>query len=381
MFDDHFDSIFSQLESFSPTLDDDDLFAPVSSASQSPVDSHRVPLPAVSHAPPPLPVASLPSLKLCFVSQNVMKSNYAIHSLLNVSSSGRFVADIILIQEPWFGRIGINVISGHDILGCPSHPDWQCILPPFGDLRPDVAIYIPKTHPSWSLKVQTDLISHPSILLVDISTLDNIFHILNIHNPSDCLSLPPLIHIPFPDGHKSIIAGDFNLHHPLWSQEHHHTKISPESELLVDALSLKNLFPMNYLGIKTFFRKDYSSVLDLVWTSFPISPHLSDFLVNQPMHCGSDHYPLMWSLSFHPLEEPPHNFLFTDENSEYWDDTFLNEMSSWSFPEHITSLTVFHDAVNHLMDAMLTASVTACVRKSRSPRSAKWFNKEVCLAL
>ena len=149
----------------------------------------------------------------------------------------------------------------------------------------------------------------------------------------------------------------------------------------MDALSLKNFFLMNCPGIETFFRKDYSSVLDLVWASFPLSPHLSDFLVNRPMHCGSDHYPLTWSLLFHPLENPPHNFLFTDKNSEYWDDAFLNKMSSWPFPKQITSPTEFHEAVDYLMDTMLAALVMACIRKPCSPRSAKWFNKEVRLAL
>ena len=365
-----FDALFSELETFSPVLDNKDIFFPPLSPSLSP------PLSV------PLCDSSLSvSLKLRFVLQNVMKSNYAIHSLLNVSSSGRFVADVILIQEPWFGKIGINVISGHDILGCPSHSDWQYILPPCGDLKPDVAIYIPKSHPGWKLEVRTDLISHPSILVVDISSSDDVFHITNVYNLSDCSSLPPLVHIPFPANHKSIITGNFNLHHPLWSRTDHQTKISPESEQLVDSLSLKDFFPMNCPGVETFFRKDYSLVLDLVWSSFPISPHLSDFLVNRPMHCGSDHYPLTWSLSFHPLEDPPCNFLFTEENSEGWDDSFLNEMTSWPFPEKITSPVDFTSAVNFLMDAMIMASITACTRKPRSPKSAKWFNKEVRMAL
>ena len=137
-----FEALFSELETFSPTLDNEDIFSLPPS----------LPLSQRSSSPPCIPLPSV-SLKLRFVSQNIMKSNYAIHSLLNVSSSGRFVADVILIQEPWFGRIGIDVISGLDVLGCPSHPDWQCILPPFGDLRPDVAIYVPKSHPTWKLEV------------------------------------------------------------------------------------------------------------------------------------------------------------------------------------------------------------------------------------
>lgn len=37
--------------------------------------------------------------------------------------------------------------------------------------------------------------------------------------------------------------------------------------------------------------------------------------------------------------------------------------------------------VSFLMDAMITALVTACARKPCSPRAAKWFNKDVHLAL
>ena len=256
-------------------------------------------------------------------------------------------------------------------IGCPSHPDWQCILPPFGDLCSNITIYIPKSHPLWKLEVHTDLMSHPSILLVDISTLDDIFCIINIYNPSDCSLFPPLVHIPFPPKHKSIIAGDFNLHHLFWSHPDYQSKISSESEQLMDTLSIKDFFPMNCPGVKTFFRKDYSLVLDFVWSSFPLSSHLSDFLVNCPMHCGSDHYPLMWSLSFHPLEDPPCNFLFNEENSDNWDDTLLNEMNPWPFPDLITSPSDFYAVCQGHSCPITSTEQLYMVQVSTTRRSTK----------
>jgi hypothetical protein len=103
----NFDSLFAELEAFSPELDDADIFVPPLSSSPSVSSSDH----------------SVPPSKILFISQNVMKSNVVTHSLLNISSSKGYPADVILIQEPWFGRIGIDVITGKDIFGCPSHPN------------------------------------------------------------------------------------------------------------------------------------------------------------------------------------------------------------------------------------------------------------------
>ena len=120
-----------------------------------------------------------------------MKSNALMHSLLNVSSSSPFATDIILFQEPWYGRIGIDVVSGQDIFGTPSHRDWMCILPSFHNQAPDVAIYVPKTRNSWHVQSRSDLFSHPSIITIDIITEHDTFLMVNVYNPSDCSALVP----------------------------------------------------------------------------------------------------------------------------------------------------------------------------------------------
>ena len=170
----------------------------------------------------------------------------------------------------------------------------MCILPSFHDQMPDVAIYVPKTRNSWHVQSRSDLFAHPSIMAIDVITEQDTFLVINIYNPSDCSALGPLIHSVLPH-RKVIISGDFNLHHPLWSKPSHTSKISDNSELLVDSMSSKGFLPLNLPGVKTFFQKDYSSVLDLTWISTPIAPHISDFEVNFPMFAGSDHYPLTLS--------------------------------------------------------------------------------------
>ena len=300
-----FDSLFAELETFDPDIDVSDLYVPPSIPSSSSQSSNIV---------PNFPFTQTNDFSsLCFVSQNVMKSNTCIHSLLNISSSPPFAADIILIQEPWYGRIGIDVISGKDIYGIPFHRDWMSILPPHGDQPPDVAIYVPKARSLWQVQARSDLFSNPSILAIDVITEQESFLVINVYNPSDNSVLPYIIHTDFPCRSKVVIAGDFNLHHPSWSRSIHHTKISEESELLVDSMSSKGFLTLNSPGIETFFRKDYTSVLDLVWISASISTLVTDFKVNHPMHSGGDHYPITWSINFSPISEIPVNYLFHDD--------------------------------------------------------------------
>ena len=345
-----FDQLFAELELFSPIIENSDL-SEISYDSPS-QDSFI--------SPSNFPISSS---KLRFVSQNAMKSNVLMHSLLNVSSSNPFSTDVILFQEPWYRRIGIDVTSGQDIFGTPSHRDWMCILPSFHNQTLDVAIYVPKTRNSWHVQSRSDLFAHPSIMAIDVITKQDTFLVINMYNPSDCSALGFLIHAILPH-RKVIISGDFNLHHPLWSKPSHTSKISDNSELLVDSMSSKGFLPLNLPGMETFFRKDYSSVLDLTWISTPIAPHVSDFEVNFPMFAGSDHYPLTWSLSFSPLDDTPSNFLFHKDKHTDWVKTFKSELNSkWSFPLDNLDLPQFTSAVDIFMDAMVKTSMEICLRK------------------
>jgi hypothetical protein len=142
-------------------------------------------------------------------------------------------------------------------------------------------------------------------------------------------------------------------------------------------MSLKGFLPLNSPGIETFFRKDYSSVLDLVWISSSMSAHISDFKVNHPMHSGSDHYPLTWSILFVPFDTGEINFLFKDDKEEAWMDEFEKNMKHWNFPSPIPDIPTLSDAIETLTNAMSLTSKSICSRKPRSPKSAKWFDENV----
>ena len=65
-----------------------------------------------------------------FIQHNCMKSTIAMDSILEIAAH---TADIVLIQEPWYG-LGRTI----------SHPSFECILPGghAPDSRPRVALYV-----------------------------------------------------------------------------------------------------------------------------------------------------------------------------------------------------------------------------------------------
>jgi hypothetical protein len=85
--------------------------------------------PKHSHAlcPPTQPPSLMASVSLVFV--NMCHCNAAMYSLLNSNTQ----ADIILVQEPWHGKIGMACSDvdpkGVDILGGAANPMWDCIYP------------------------------------------------------------------------------------------------------------------------------------------------------------------------------------------------------------------------------------------------------------
>jgi len=66
-----------------------------------------------------------PSVPLTVIQLNCNKKGYTIHALLN---KHRHDTDILLLQEPRWGRIGTN-IQGNDIKGPIGHSSWIPILP------------------------------------------------------------------------------------------------------------------------------------------------------------------------------------------------------------------------------------------------------------
>ena len=138
----------------------------------------------------------------------------------------------------------------------------------------------------------------------------------------------------------------------------------------------------NTPGVGTFFRKDYESVLDLLWSSSQMTAHISNYRVRHDLHMGSDHYPSTFEVSYSP--EPPiePSFSFRDDNRDPWQESFSTHLeTTWTFHDYLPDAATFVWATNILMDAMITASKDTCQCKERTSRANKWFNGDVKDAL
>ena len=87
--------------------------------------------------------------------------------------------------------------------------------------------------------------------------------------------------------------------------------------------SEKGLDLLNTKGQETFFRKQYTSVLDLLWVSTTASARVTDFRVSYNLFAGGNHFPLTWTCYTEPLPPPSSsNFNFHDDNSKVWKEAF-----------------------------------------------------------
>ena len=91
--------------------------------------------------------------------------------------------------------------------------------------------------------------------------------IINIYNTKKTPHLTDLRtflrkHIQSNTYNGIIIAGDFNLHHPLWNPPSCHD-CDPEADVLIDTMAQLQLKPMLPAGTITFIKA--KTAIDLVW--------------------------------------------------------------------------------------------------------------------
>ena len=315
-------------------------------------------------------------LKLNFLSQNVMKLNILQHAILNNALSG-LGKDIILLQEPWHGRIGLDyerqsTESRSEKLGTVNNREWIQILPTTEDI-PDVVAYVRKKHHGWNITLRADLIRHPSIMILHVSTGTEDLLIVNLYNPSDNSVAPLLSAINFPDI-PTIITGDFNLHHPMWKRKE--TKADPIAQPLVNWLTTYQYTLLNNTGEITWQRGKLSSVLDLTWANQDAFPLIQHWGVREDLHTGSDHLPITWTYNTNTNESHRKipEYKTQEDLQTPWAEAFSNKLrEGWIWNDVLSDEPSFLMATNVLHDAMIYASELTLKPKPKKPRPSFWF--------
>ena len=363
-------------------------FSPVSSSS----DSAPPVSPSASSSSSSTPLPSIPPVR--FFQNNVNRANTITHAILN-SFTDDF--DILLLQEPWRGRIGTarsdDDPDGREIFGEPQQKSWRQYLPVPGSVGTDtpsrVTAYVNRGRSDLRVVGRTDLLEHPDAIILELQIGDFSCLIINVYNDPRESVIPLLTTIPLPDL-PICITGDFNMHHDLWS-EGDSSKTTGRTEDMVDWMTSNGFTLLNQKGEVTFARRSHHSVLDLTWINeeFVSDDRFQNWRVREDLDSGSDHIPITWEIDlggFHPHIGPDSGvFGFKAEHQKPWL-TALSSAVSTHFPHHV--LTVEHPT-EHDLDLSITGFMRALEQatsqtipiKKFSAKANPWWSDELRVAL
>ncbi|KAF8632119.1 hypothetical protein AX17_004922 [Amanita inopinata Kibby_2008] len=320
------------------------------------------------------------------------------HMLLNTLDN----IDIILIQEPWFDKIGIarslTDPQGEKALGTVSNPAWDIFLPlsPDPTQPPRVATCIRKRLTNLRYIPRPDIINSPDVLIIDIASDDLTSRFINIYNAgpgSKATAVNSLREANLDPLVPTIVAGDFNLHHPSWSLQNSAVALHPSSAAnnLADWLVSNAFTTLNDTSSPTRRGRtnQTDSIIDLTNANLPALADglVSDWRCSEEFAFDSDHNALSWTSILHKQEsEPPENtptgYRIDPENKADWKEAFLNTIMDNPPPESYLSPEDVESGAKSILQAMSNATAASMPRRSgKAPPKAKWWNDNCDKAL
>ena len=324
---------------------------------------------------------------ICIMSVNMRRSNALTHALL----ASEPPADIILIQEPWYDRVSIRRSdtdpAGTNTLGGVSSPLWNFIYPGIADLgstRAKVMAFTRKSNPAFSVANRLDLVSHPSLLTLEVIAGDNHFFITNVyHDIKDPTCRNSLFNLELNPLTPALYISDFNTHSPTWSPPGF-----PRSSWAHDleAWATLNLLDLlNAPGVPTRFgegpldRPHRDSTIDLAWVNAAAAQDdlFQNFLVDRDASLGSDHAALLVTYcSTDDIDTAaPAPFLgysIPPEKEEDW----IRQFPTRPLPPLLTINDIDTETELLHFDIDLTSELTLEKCRPFSPRAVPWWNQE-----
>ena len=336
-------------------------------------------------------------VKLLWV--NVRRSNPRLHALLNSNKH----ADIILVQEPWFDKIGTTRSDfepeGTDILGTVANPLWDIIYPKYNPgKRCKVVAYQRISSTFFTATNRLDLASNYHTLAIDIHTDAETFRVYNIYhdahttdagnepnrasretriwslNHITSLEIDPLV--------PTVIGGDFNTHARAWSPPDIRQStwaIDIEEWAIAQGLDL-----LNTPGIPTRHgdRRQRDTTIDLIWIN-EAAMHddtFQELSIDFAASLGSDHAGLwLTHYLFQAVDHAPQDswlppYTIQDTAKEAWINNFRVDAR---IPGHTVDPAEVEAESTRLSSYIEEISIaTFEQRKEFSPRGARWWNNE-----
>lgn len=342
--------------------------------------------------------SNLTTAPIHVVQFNAQHSSPTITTLLNKHCRD---IDILLLQEPHWAGLG-NDASGKRVHGPVRNGSWKMIIPVESqyddDPRPRVMVYY-KANPTFQLVHRTDIISHPDVMVIDLVQegqpticLVNIYNCPDRANRSSSVAFR-LRYLNLPTDRPVILAGDWNIHHPLWSIND--ARPTANAAAIADWLDDKGFTIQNSKGEATWHaqgRRHGESVIDLTFCNTHATQlnTVKEWALDPRLSYGSDHTAIRWTID--PGVREVENvcglkYNMKDVDDKEWITAFqqrlepkrhaLTPLLSRSHamgPNELDKCTeVFQDLLN---------DATAAVAKQRKPSaSAKpWWDRELSAA-
>ena len=215
---------------------------------------------------------------------NLHGSNAKTHSILNNPNSAQFTA-LLLQEQNWSNYTNTSLL----------HPSWTVIESTTKTKwPPKSAIYINNRilHTSSFRQIH---IPHSHVTAISITDnekkatlLINIYNSRN-HGPISLLRQYLREHVNAKDYKTIIMAGDFNLHHPLWNSEGY-LKHDAQADELIEMMAEHNMRLLLPPGTITF--PNAGTTIDLIWGNENAEQTLLKCQISEDNDHGSDHLPI-----------------------------------------------------------------------------------------
>jgi ribonuclease HI len=330
---------------------------------------------------------------------NAARSNTRMHGILNDDDYNEF--DIVLFQEPWYGKIGLErssaSASGEPIYGSIANAAWEGFTPSGANANNParVATYVRKRS-RIGARPRPDIVETPDIICVSLQWSDKSFTIVNVYNPGPgrrATSVHALLEVNLDPSIPTAVAGDFNLHHVAWSLNDRlgWGPSCTAADKLIEWLASNTLTLENNTQIPTRIGRtnQQDSILDLTfWNHAATTTDMfTDWECRPDLALRSDHNAITWSISadgednLNVVREPDTKHHIDASRQSEWRQEYLdyikvNSPLALSTPnEVITATETIINACSHA-----TAS-TMPKRTAHSPDKAKWWNDECAIAL
>jgi ribonuclease HI len=330
---------------------------------------------------------------------NAARSNTRMHGILNDDEFAEF--DIILFQELWYGRIGLErsavSTAGELIYGTISNPAWDGFIPSntTRDNPARVATYVRKRS-CIAARPRPNIIETPDIMCISLQREATSAIVINVYNPGPgrrATSVHALMEVVLDPSLPTVVAGDFNLHHAAWALNDRPGwgPSCAAADKLIEWLASNALTLENDIQVPTRIGRtnQQDSILDLTFWNYAATENniFADWDCRPDLALRSNHNAITWTIRADEVDNPtneqdPDSKYHVDASrqsewrQEYLDATRSRLAPTFTTPNEVTAATdLIMKACDHA-----TAS-TMPTHTAHSLHKAKWWNNNCAIAL